>query len=191
MNENIKGKIVILGWGSLIWDPRSDFNKTIDFWNDDGPVLPIEFSRISKSRNGALTLVIDPVNGSQVKTKFAISKRNNPEDAVHDLCKREGTVKRNIGLVDIKNNINRGRIPLILNQIIIWLNSKGFQAVIWTDLPSNYEAITNNKFNPNNAIEYLKNLNQEGQKSAKTYIRKAPVEIQTPLRNKVMRDKWV
>ncbi|HOW68396.1 MAG TPA: hypothetical protein P5055_13320 [Candidatus Paceibacterota bacterium] len=56
--------IAILGWGSLIWNPR-DLPITGD-WQGDGPVLPIEFTRISD--NGRLTLVIDERHGVDVPT---------------------------------------------------------------------------------------------------------------------------
>ena len=50
--------IAILGWGSLVPDPRG--LPIADGWHQAGPVLPIEFSRISKDgqRAGCLTLVI-------------------------------------------------------------------------------------------------------------------------------------
>lgn len=39
------GQIAIIGWGSLVWDPR---DLPIESpWHDDGPELPIEFARIS------------------------------------------------------------------------------------------------------------------------------------------------
>ena len=64
------------------------------------------------------------------------------------------------------------------------------RAVIWTDLPSNYEVKNKEVFNTKKAIEYLKKLNQEGQKSAKEYIRNAPVEVQTAFRIEVAQDPW-
>jgi len=57
--------IAILGWGSLLWDKNHDFDNQHESWKFDGPLLPLEFSRISKSRDNALTLVIDELNGSQ------------------------------------------------------------------------------------------------------------------------------
>ena len=48
-------KIAILGWGSLIWNQNGLPVK--GQWKKNGPVLPIEFSRVS--RDGRLTLVID------------------------------------------------------------------------------------------------------------------------------------
>ncbi len=60
-------KIAYLGWGSLIWDPG--MLPISGDWKPGGPVLPIEFSRISD--NGRLTLVIDDVNGVPIETLYA------------------------------------------------------------------------------------------------------------------------
>lgn len=59
-------KIVILGWGSLIWNPRGLPREGP--WEEGGPSFPIEFSRVSNDCR--LTLVIDPVNGAQVMTRY-------------------------------------------------------------------------------------------------------------------------
>ncbi len=187
---NVNGKIAVLGWGSLLWESRDDYNKYIGKWEDDGPILPIEFSRISDSRNGALTLVIDPDNGSKIQTNYSISKRNNPDDAACDLRTREGTVIRNIGLINLETNYLRGHWTHIIEKIILWASEKQLSAVVWTDLPSNYTEKTNKIFDPNNAIEYLKSLKKEGQEMAKEYIRKAPSAVQTPLRLKSIQDQW-
>ncbi|MGB4774913.1 MAG: hypothetical protein WBP45_07070 [Daejeonella sp.] len=48
-------KIACIGWGSLIWNPKNlQIQKQ---WFNDGPILPIEFSR--QSNDGRITLVID------------------------------------------------------------------------------------------------------------------------------------
>ena len=191
MTKRLEGKIAILGWGSLIWEPKDDFKEYIGPWETGGPILPIEFSRISKTRNGALTLVIDPDNGVSVRTRYTISKRKNPDDAACDLRTREGTVIKHIGLVDFKTNLFRGHWSFVIDKIKLWASGKNLRAVVWTDLPPNYTDKTNNLFEPENAIEYLKNLNEEGQKSAKEYINNAPPEVQTPLKIIVTRDQWL
>jgi hypothetical protein len=63
--------IVILGWGSLLWDRRAAFDEQRGEWQFDGPNLSLEFSRISKTRAGALTLVIDPINGERCSVAYA------------------------------------------------------------------------------------------------------------------------
>jgi len=182
--------LLFLGWGSLIWEPREDFKKYTGSWKEDGPVLPIEFSRISYSRNGALTLVIDPDNGSQVRTRYTFSNRKEPDDAVCDLRAREGTILRHIGFIDLKNNVFRGHYTFIIDKIKLWALQNNFRSVIWTDLPSNYVEKNKEIFNTKKAIEYLKNLNQEDQKLAKEYIRNAPVEVQTAFRIELAKDPW-
>ena len=62
-------KIAVLGWGSLIWN-KGKLRLTTN-WTDGGPVLPIEFSRISD--DGRLTLVIDERHGVDVPTRYAFS----------------------------------------------------------------------------------------------------------------------
>ena len=48
-------KIAVLTWGSLVWE-RRELQAASDFVAD-GPLLPIEFCRIS--RDGRLTLVLE------------------------------------------------------------------------------------------------------------------------------------
>ena len=78
-------KTAILGWGSLIWQPKDLKFDTNIGWKENGPILPIEFARISK--DGRLTLVITP-NGTDVKTLYAVSSFDNLELAVLNLKKR-------------------------------------------------------------------------------------------------------
>ncbi|RWP52104.1 hypothetical protein [Mesorhizobium sp.] len=86
-------RIAILGWGSLIWDKRPEFDETCP-WEDDGPALKLEFSRISDTRKGAMTLVIDTDYGQQCIVQYALSSRANPADVVADLRCREGKLKQ-------------------------------------------------------------------------------------------------
>jgi hypothetical protein len=54
-------QIAIIGWGSLIWCPGSLQMKSL--WHRDGPILPIEYARISSGDR--LTLVIHPGSRNQ------------------------------------------------------------------------------------------------------------------------------
>ena len=79
-------KIGILAWGSLIWDPGT--LRLAGNWIEGGPVLPIEFSRVSD--NGRLTLVIDEKHGVDVPTRNALSALDDLDETITDLQKREG-----------------------------------------------------------------------------------------------------
>jgi len=63
-------------------------------WLRGGPSLPLEFSRISKSRGGALTLVIDPENGTETIVSYCVSVRDRPSDTIEDLRIREGPTRK-------------------------------------------------------------------------------------------------
>lgn len=172
--------IAILGWGSLLWDAHP-FDALHGSWQDDGPILKIEFSRISKSRSGALTLVLDPVNGALNQVAYCLSKRSNLFQAVEDLKLRESTIRNKIGFVEAngtKNSCN----PESLDSITAWAAARKLGGVVWTDLPSNFGKETRELFSPQRAMAYLDALDEEGAKAALEYIRKAPRSIRTPLR---------
>ena len=89
--------IAILGWGSLIWQPKElELDKEFG-WKEDGPTLPIEFARISK--DGRLTLVITE-NGTKVPVLYALSNYQNLDEAVLNLAVREGSGRRSIRSYD-------------------------------------------------------------------------------------------
>ena len=189
-------KIVILGWGSLIWDKDSEKGKEFDRWHetDDWEVaedleLPLEFSRISESRNKALTLVIDKENGTLCRVQFSLSKRKNYKDAVCDLKRREGTVWKCIGYWSADGDCSDHEF---VGYIGDWAKRKGFDAVIWTALESNFEKPPERKkFTVENAIQHLKELSPKGKLEAKEYIRRAPEMIKTELRTRLEVEQWL
>lgn len=175
-------KIAILGWGSLIWDQRElpiDGN-----WQKGGPVLPIEFSRISS--DGRLTLVIDEKNGVPVKTQYARSGSANLREAIEDLRKREDTLKSMIGVVSQTiNNTTTG-----FDMIKSWSTEEKWDAVIWTGLPSNFEDKEHVPFTVENGLVYLSGLFGEEKAAARKYIERAPEEVDTPLRRGIGKKFW-
>src|SRR5579863_9932024 len=82
-------QIAIIGWGSLIWCPGSLRMRTL--WRRDGPLLPIEYVRISN--DGRLTLVIHPSCGNQT-TLWAVAVAEDIRTARENLREREGTNSR-------------------------------------------------------------------------------------------------
>ena len=125
---NQRPRIAILGWGSLLWDERPEFDETHDDWQPDGPILPLEFSRVSGSRKRALTLVIDSENGTDCRVAYAMSKRRSPEDAIADLRCREGTVMKRIGFWFADGSIRCD--PEVPDAIVPWAKGKGLDVVV-------------------------------------------------------------
>jgi hypothetical protein len=177
-------KIAILGWGSLIWDPRG--LPTKGDWQCNGPKLPIEFSRISGTR---LTLVIDFEHGDIVSTRYIQSSRSDLGDAVRDLRCREGTVREHIGFIDLPHEICSSKeFPkheTASLEIGRWLEHSGFEAVVWTALPSNFKKKKGTRFSPEAAIQHLDSLSESEQLEAFRYINKAPEEVATSLRTQL------
>ena len=173
-------KIAILGWGSLLWDERAEFDGWHEPWQDDGPSLKIEFSRISKFRLGALTLVIDPDNGCPTAVAYCLSRRSEIRQIIEDLRNREGQGS-SIGYFH-QNGPNQFRDEPTFEAIVAWAASKALNGVVWTDLRSNFAKETGKSFSVENALDYLVGLEGEAKAKAEQYLKLAPEFVQTPLR---------
>lgn len=185
-------KIAILGWGSLLWDERPEFDKQHEEWKFDGPNLKIEFSRVSKTRNGALTLVLDTKNGKACQVAYALSKRKSPDDAICDVRSREGTTLKNVGFYFADNSRRQAREELVLKTIQDWASEKKIDAVIWTDLGSNFQK--ENKcgrlFSVETALCHIQALDDKGKALAAEYVFRSPTFVNTPLRDALQAQPW-
>lgn len=172
-------KIAILGWGSLIWQPKDLKFDTNAGWKENGPVLPIEFARISN--DGRLTLVITS-NGTEVQTLFAVSSFDKLDLAVLNLAVREGSGRKSIGSYDkSKDEIFPKNFQFEKN-MKDWIETTDFDAVIWTNLPEKWILDDETKINPDYRIEYLQNLKGHQSALAEEYIRNTPKQIDTTYR---------
>jgi hypothetical protein len=183
-------KIAILGWGSLLWEDSPLFDDQHGPWKEDGPALLIEFSRISSSRHGALTLVIDPDKGVPVRVSYCLSKRTDPQDAVCDLRCREGTTVANIGYLCPNGKQVRSRHSESLETIKQWAKESNLDFVVWTDLRGNFEKESGTPFSFEAVVSYLKSLCPLGKAKAFEYISRAPKFVKTPLRTTLQIEPW-
>lgn len=175
-----RANIAVLGWGSLIWDKRE--LAIIGEWEEGGPILPIEFSRISK--DGRLTLVIDETNGAPARTRYAHCDAISVNDAIENLRSRECLPSpERIGFVNLLGKTERASHATSRDRIKAWAEAGKWDAVIWTGLPSNFHEKRGEPFNPRAALNYLINLSGEKKDRAVEYIRKAPAEVSTPFRH--------
>jgi hypothetical protein len=183
-------KIAVLAWGSLVWDPRE--LKTAAPFAPNGPLLPIEFCRISK--DGRLTLAIDETFGDVCKTYSAQSAFADLDSAIENLRKREGTIASEIGFVEPasgrQSSVAMERHPQVVATIGAWAEAGGYDAAIWTALASNFGEWdkAGEPFSVTAAIRYLEGLNAKDPaafRRARDYIEKAPPEVETPVRDAV------
>jgi hypothetical protein len=187
-------KIAVLAWGSLVWDPR-DLQAAAEF-APNGPLLPVEFCRISV--DGRLTLAIDETFGATCTTYSAPSALESLDAVIENLRLREGMLNAlEVGFVEPsgkQSDIALQRHPEAVATIAAWVTSSGYDAAIWTALASNFDQSDKGgePFSVTAAIQYLETL--EGQDAAKfaralAYIRNAPPEVETPVRDEVNR-RW-
>lgn len=176
-------KIAVLGWGSLIANPNGDAStgqrplRIAGVFHPSGPVLPLEFSRISN--DGRLTLVVDPRNGTMCETLYAMSAMPNLDSATQNLAEREGTPLRHVHFVARGEDHTDDSIHRSISE---WRVKNQLSAVIWTGLPPKFSFHHFTEFSTEAAIAYLKSLTGETRKKSLNYIATAPATIQTPLR---------
>ena len=98
-------KTAVLGWGSLVWDPRE--LKTAGQFAPNGPLLPVEFCRISA--DGRLTLAIDETFGAVCTIYSAPSALEALDAAIENLRLREGMPNaRTVGFVETASGRQSG-----------------------------------------------------------------------------------
>ena len=179
-------KTAVVGWGSLIWDPRE--LAVASPFNVSGPSLPIEFARVSGKDKAPrrLTLVIDDVLGVQCQTFVALSASADLEAARENLRIREGLEHVNgIGFA-VKSGETSPRAiqrhPKAVKAIEAWLAVSDFDAVIWTALANNFAERAGEDFSADAALRFLEALPEDQLPRALEYIHNAPEPVQTPVR---------
>lgn len=183
-------RIGILGWGSLLWEGGAEFDRWREAWRYDGPTLSIEFSRISKRRLGALTLVIDPEHGVPTVVAWCVSKRATLNNAVWDLRSREDTTVKNIGQLLVSPKAETPASSGTEDPLVLWARSNQLEAVVWTALTSNFERKRKEPFSVTAVVAYVKTLNPEGKAKAAEYIWRAPDFVRTPVRSAIQVEPW-
>ena len=114
-------KSAILAWGSLVWDPRE--LETAAGFAANGPLLPIEFCRISA--DGRLTLAIDETFGAVCKAYSAPSALEDLDAAIENLRAREGMRDASaVGFVELgagrQSDVAMDRHPQAVATIAAW-----------------------------------------------------------------------
>jgi len=176
-------RIAILAWGSLVWNCGDLAIETA--FEPNGPLLPIEFSRVSG--NGRLTLVIDEESGASCRTCVAVSALPSLKTAIENLRVREGMPSvKGVGFIDRLSGQRSAkaidRHPHAVEAIHAWATTNRYDAAIWTALGSNFSDRAGEPFSVEAAIRYLAAQDKATLDKALTYIRRAPAEVQTPVR---------
>lgn len=170
-------RIAVIGWGSLIWCPGSLQISTR--WYKSGPLLPIEFSRVSK--DGRLTLVITK-GAETVKTLWAFSSFDDIEKAASDLKKRENTSEKNIGKMIAESSDIQDENG---SAIAEWLKEQQLDGAVWTALSSRNSDESTTAMDEKGAVDYIRHLCKEQMQKAEEYVRNTPEQIETVIRKRL------
>lgn len=168
---------VCLGWGSLIWDPR---NLPVEGeWWDDGPLLPVEFTRVSNDHR--VTLAITP-KARELQVLWSRLAVASLEDAIAALVEREDVKEKNIrysvGYWSERRRSDHGHVQAIGD----WARPRGIEAVVWTTLKPRFGGESGAIPNVEQVIASLDGLVGETRDRAEEYVRRAPPQIATAYR---------
>jgi len=174
-------RIAVVGWGSLIWCPGS--LRIRSRWSVDGPMLPIEFGRISGRYR--VTLVIMPGAAPQ-QTFWGLSEFSSLSDAAENLRDREGTSRKYVHCLaaDAEAEGLDAKVAEIVRR---WLEERAdLDAVVWTGLPSNWLEKREHNFTRDDVLAYLGELRQADKAGgAEEYVRNTPASIRTEVRERI------
>jgi cation transport regulator ChaC len=170
-------KVICLGWGSLIWSPRT--LPLASRWFEGGPAARVEFLR--ESPGGRLTLVLDPT-GSRVRLRWALVKARQVEEAWEALRVREGVPGHRPEWVGIwrPGDAVPGRLPALDR----WARRRHADAVIWTALPARFEGVEGRIPSLREALAYLRSRQGAEATAAREYVERAPAQTDTWFRRR-------
>jgi len=171
--------IACVGWGSLIWDPRT--LPIRGSWFPDGPLLPIEFARTSsKAADKRVTLVVLP-KAPPVRCLWTLLAVKDLDEAKEALADREGLTGdnrlSNIGFWATDKRSGH----VYVDEVRRWAESRHLTGAAWTALePTFMEAF--DAASLGKVIEHLRGLSHAERKHAEEYIRRTPRQIDTECR---------
>lgn len=165
-------RVVCLGWGSLIWDPR-DLPLGSE-WFRDGPSLPIEFSRVGDGGELATAICLDAPTCEVLWAHLNIQSLDLAVQALRDREQIPDERADGVGIYIVT--------PESQGVLGKWASVRGIDAVIWTDLPPRFQGKEGLLPSLGDAVSYLKSLDGKTRAHAWEYIKRVPAQIDTPYR---------
>jgi hypothetical protein len=173
-------KIACLGWGSLIWKPG--VLPLASQWFNDGPELPIEFSRVSDGGELATAVCL---NAPPCQVLWALLNVQSLDAAVQALREREQIP------IDRKDGVGIFTInALTVGVLGKWAADRRLDAVIWTALPPRFDSVEGLIPSLDDVLSYLIALDGDKLEHAKFYMESVPEQIDTPYRQAIKKLGW-
>lgn len=176
-------RIGCLGWGSLVWDPRG--LPIRGDWFEDGPLLPIEFARVSSDLRVTLVLVEKtPV----VRSLWTLMDLPDLLSARTALAGREGVpedrIARDIGVWSAEERFEGPGVAAIVS----WAERLELDGVVWTALPPGFRQSRGTVPEIEQVLAHLRSLEGAPLRRAEEYVRRAPRQTDTPFRRRFERE---
>lgn len=168
-------RISCLGWGSLIWKPG--VLPVEGKWHQDGPHLPIEFTRIG---DGGELATAACLNADPVPVLWAWLAVDELATACRLLKEREAIPEQRI---DGIGSLIVTKKPV--GMLAEWAQARSIDAVIWTGLPPRCNHIENRVPSLQAALAHLDGLEGEAREHARDYINRVPGQIDTAYRRAI------
>ncbi|MFZ5540367.1 MAG: hypothetical protein ACOY5V_11570 [Pseudomonadota bacterium] len=162
----------------MIWDPRA--LPVQERWFEDGPFVPVEFTR--QSSDGRITLVVEP-KAVPVRVLWAVMLPRELQTAREAVRDRECITGNN--WMSRIGAWQRGEaVPQVMPQLVDWAQTHGVDAVIWTALGPKFNGEERSP-TEDEVVQYLRKLTGAGRDNAEQYVRCASRQIDTAYRRRI------
>lgn len=173
-------KIAILSFGGLL---KKGSGLVKSKWtNKNGPTVPIELCRISKS--GRLVLAVNEEKGVGNEIYFATASGSDLNKVVPKFLEAENIGENQVGIIDLANKSaspKANKYPTVSRGIAQWAKKAGFEAVVVNFLGIKFKHEINVPFSVQNALNYIKEQSRAVRKTQVSYLKNIPASIHTPV----------
>ena len=156
-------------------------------WFQDGPLLPIEFTRCSRNRR--ITLVLDP-KARYVRVLWALMLSSDLATAIEALREREDIPTKNVQQdIGFWSNDRASTYPYA-TPISAWALQRGLEAVVRTALGPKHPDAARATLRPkmSEIVDHLRSLSGKQKREAELYIRRAPSQVDTDYRRHIQQE---
>ncbi len=169
--------IAVLGWGSLIWDPRELVLENP--WVGNGPMIRVDYLRRSSRNRVTLVLHQSAAEVPSLSTSYAGSNWTRVRDM---LVLREGVTAQPEAIhhwtTGEGEGVNIAGLPK-------WAESNGVDHVLWTALPPRWDRIDGRVPTLEQVVGFLEGLRPDRHHAAEEYVRRTPAQVMTTIREAI------
>jgi hypothetical protein len=184
-------RIVVLGWGEEVSLPAGLLLEN-GSWHEDGPILPLELSHVTRERRLVLVLNRD---GEKKPVFWAVMGTSNVGEAVWNLSSRHGIRPEDVGYLDLEEGDFWCRtVDEYAGTLKRWaeeLKAGGGEVdvIIWNDTRPNFEKKLHRPLSLENALWFLRRLTPEKRERAWNYLDNIPERTRTSLCAALLRER--